>query len=80
MLIATIYAILSKRSYHLVAVMAVITVGIWCTAVYSCHHYIIDVILGILTALVGIAVFEKLLMRWKPFQRFFNSYAHYIES
>ena len=78
MLIATVYAVLSKRSWQLVTLCTVVTVGIWWTAVYSCHHYIIDVLLGILTAIVGIAIFEKLLMRWKPFLRFFNAYYHYI--
>ena len=78
MLIATIYVILSKRSWSLITVSAIVTVGIWGTAVYTCHHYIIDVLLGIMTAFIGIAIFEKLLMHWKPFLRFFNSYHHYI--
>lgn len=80
MLIATVYAIRSKCSWQLVTVSTVITVGIWLTAVYSCHHYVIDVLLGIATAFIGIAIFEKLLMRWKPFERFVNRYVNYIES
>ena len=75
MLVATVYAALSKRRWPLVALCALITGGIWWTAVYSCHHYIIDVLLGILTAVVGILLFEKGLMRWKPFRRFVEGYA-----
>ena len=78
MLIATIYSVISHRSWFCTTIFALITVGIWWTAVYSCHHYIIDVLLGIATACVGIALFEKLLMRWSVFSRFFNAYSRYI--
>lgn len=78
MLVATAYAVLSQRSWKLVAVCTVITVGIWWTAVYSCHHYIIDVVLGIFTALTGIYFFERLLMRVPAFSRFVDRYASYI--
>jgi membrane-associated phospholipid phosphatase len=37
--------------------------GIWFSAVYSGHHYIIDVILGALCAVLGIAVYE-VVSRW----------------
>ena len=78
MLVATVYAILSRRSWPLIAVCAFITVGIWCTAVYSCHHYIVDVVLGIFTALIGIYFFESLLMRWSAFRRFVDRYTRFI--
>ena len=78
MLVATVYAILSRRSWPLIAVCAFITIGIWCTAVYSCHHYIVDVVLGIFTALIGIYFFESLLMRWPAFRRFVDRYARFI--
>ena len=75
MLIATAYAVISHRSRWLIGVCAVITAGIWWTAVYSCHHYIIDVVLGILTAFAGIALLEQVLMRWRPFRHFVDRYA-----
>lgn len=78
MLVATVYAALSRRSWSLIAACAFITVGIWCTAVYSCHHYIVDVVLGIFTALIGIYFFESLLMRWSAFRRFVDRYTHFI--
>ena len=37
--------------------------GIWWTAVYSTHHYIIDVLLGILTTIVAVAVLEVCILR-----------------
>jgi ligand-binding sensor domain-containing protein len=36
-----------------------IWLGIWWTAVYSGHHYIIDVMLGILTTIVGVLLMES---------------------
>lgn len=78
MLVATVYAVLSRRSWSLVAVCTFITVGIWWTAVYSCHHYIIDVVLGIFTAFLGIFLLERIFLRWRPFRRFVTSYAHYL--
>lgn len=78
MLVTTIYAIKSRQPRWLILVCGIITVGIWWTAVYSCHHYIIDVLLGILTAILGVLLFEGVLMRTKFFQRFINNYTHYI--
>ncbi|MBR5351774.1 MAG: inositol phosphorylceramide synthase, partial [Prevotella sp.] len=77
-LIATVYAILSKQSKWLIIVFAIITIGIWWTAVYSTHHYIIDVLLGIALAIVGILLFEQVLMRIPAFARFIRSYEQYI--
>lgn len=77
MLTATVYAVISRRSLCLIALCAVITIGIWWTAVYSCHHYIIDVILGILTACISICLFEQVILHLPPFRRFFNRYVAY---
>lgn len=40
--------------------------GIWFSAVYSGHHYIIDVILGVLCAVLGIAIFEFIANKLHP--------------
>ncbi len=78
MLIATIYAILSRQHKILIIVFAIITMGIWWTAVYSTHHYIIDVLLGIAVAFLGVLLFEQVLMRIPAFARFIHSYERYI--
>lgn len=75
MLIATIYAVLSHQKRTLIIVFSLVTVGIWFTAVYSSHHYVIDVALGILTAIISVIVYEQLLMRISPFAKFINKYA-----
>ena len=78
MLVAFVYAIMGRCKKWLIAFFGVITVGIWFTAVYSGHHYLIDVLLGILCALVGILLFEQVLMRWPAFRRFMERYTAYV--
>ena len=78
MVVATAYAVMGRCSRWLVALFAFIMVGIWWTAVYSGHHYLIDVLLGISCALLGILLFEQMLMRIAPFKRFIDRYSHYI--
>lgn len=43
----------------------VILLGIWASAVYSRHHYILDVLLGAACAVATILVFEKLVLKTK---------------
>lgn len=78
MVVALAYAIMGRCRRWLIAVFAFIMVGIWWTAVYSGHHYLIDVSLGIGCALLGILVFEQGLMRWGAFRHFFGKYTGYI--
>lgn len=40
---------------------AVVMLGIWFTAVYASHHYLLDVIFGVLTAIIGINLFNWLI-------------------
>ncbi len=42
---------------------AIVMVGIWFAAVYTNHHYVIDVLLGIVVAIIGILFFEKVLLK-----------------
>lgn len=77
-LIAFIYSMRSRTSLTWRIALGVITLGIWATAVYSSHHYIIDVLSGILCALVGFLLFEMILMRIPKFSRFIARYTDYI--
>lgn len=79
MLIAFIYSLKARCSNWVRTLFAFITLGIWFTAVYSSHHYLIDVMLGIATALAGTLLFEKVFMNIKPFNRFVDyTYCNYI--
>ena len=63
MLITTFYAAKSHQRWFTTAAFAIICMGIWWTAVYSGHHYIIDVLLGIMTAIIGILLMEKVVFK-----------------
>lgn len=61
MLLTTIYAVMSGKRWQTVALFSLIALGIWWTAVYSGHHYVIDVLLGILTTFIGLLLMEKVI-------------------
>lgn len=79
MVVALAYALIGRCRRWLVGLFAFIMVGIWWTAVYSGHHYLIDVTLGIACALLGILLFEKGLLKWSAFRCFFERYSRYVE-
>lgn len=79
MLVALIYAIMKKCNIAIITLFAIIMVGIWCTAVYASHHYIIDVTLGIACALLGTLIFEKGLLKLNGFKKFVSNYYNYIK-
>lgn len=74
MLVTTIYAIKSHQKSIIVVVFAIICMGIWWTAVYTGHHYIIDVLLGIATTIVGILILETSLHYSTLLQRAVKKY------
>ena len=74
MVVALVYAIIGKCRWYVIALFSVIMAGIWGTAIYSCHHYIIDVLLGISCALLGWLFFEYGLMKIRGFRNFFDRY------
>lgn len=78
MVVALYYAFRARCSHWLRGIFAIIMCGIWLTAVYTAHHYLIDVLLGILCALLGIFLFEQGLMRIAGFKRFIEKYTAYI--
>jgi len=71
-LIVVYYGFKKKLGYFNLLFMLV-TVGIWFSAVYTSHHYVLDVLAGILCAAIGIFLFEKIL-KSRSFNRFFEAY------
>ena len=68
---------LKNRRKWLSILFAIDVIGIWFAAVYSMHHYIIDVILGAFCAIIAIFVFENILMRTK-LRTFIDKFASFI--
>lgn len=79
LVVVLFYAIKKRCNWAILTIITIFLVGIWFTAVYSSHHYIIDVLLGILCALLGIVLFECILMKQGWFKSFFNKYLNYIK-
>ena len=78
-LVAFIYSLSRRTSIWWKIGLAIVTLGIWFAAVYSSHHYILDVLGGIGVSLLGIFIFEFVLMPIPPFARFIQKYAGYIK-
>lgn len=80
MLVAFIYSLRARTPLWMKIACAVICAGIWFTAVYTSHHYILDVLGGIAVTLLGFFLFEYGLMRLAPFRRFIHRYTRYISA
>ena len=52
----------------------VVMLGIWFTAVYASHHYVLDVLAGITCATCSILMFNLLLSKSAFFNRFIDGY------
>ena len=78
MVIAFYYSLKAQYPNWLRFIFGVIMFGIWFTAIYSAHHYVIDAILGAGCAVLGIFLFEKVLLKWSPFNRFILRYTQFI--
>jgi hypothetical protein len=66
------------RYKYLSIVFAVIMLGIWWSAVYTSHHYILDVLAGMLCAVAGIFLVERGASRPGWFGRFYHSFLNKI--
>lgn len=77
-LVAFIYAVRAHSSLLWKFILGLVTVGIWATAVYTSHHYIIDVLSGVGCALLGFIIFEYVFMRFGFFRNFITNYANFV--
>jgi hypothetical protein len=58
---------------------ATIMIGIWFSAVYTSHHYVLDVLAGIISAITGILLFSWLITKQKSVKNAIDAYARIIE-
>jgi hypothetical protein len=77
--VIVLYYGLKNRLGFINIIFALVMAGIWFTAVYASHHYIIDVIAGIICAACGITLFNIILKRVKFFKRFIVYYNENIQ-
>ena len=71
------YGIKNKLGYANI-ILATVMVGIWLTAIYTSHHYVLDVLAGITCAIAGIALFNVLFTRVKFLKEFLDRYENLI--
>ena len=55
-------------------VFALVAIGIWSAAIYTSHHYVLDVLAGITCAVTGILIFEKIFLSSKGINKFLQYY------
>jgi hypothetical protein len=77
--IIVMYYGLKNRLGFINIVLATVMVGIWLTAIYTSHHYILDVLAGIICAILGINLFNLLFTRVGFLKIFLNKYAAFIQ-
>jgi len=77
-LIGLIYAFKHKSNAFKI-IFAIFMFGIWFSAVYLTHHYILDVIAGIACGLLGVFIFENILMKNNSFRGFMEKYEKKIQ-
>jgi hypothetical protein len=58
---------------------AIVMAGIWFTAVYASHHYILDVLAGIICAILGITLFNIALSSSTLLKKFLLQYEQIIQ-
>ncbi len=61
------------------AFLVIVMLGTWFAAIYTNHHYILDVLVGILCAIIGITLFQAVLIRSKSYNRFFAGYYNQVK-
>ncbi|TSD66501.1 inositol phosphorylceramide synthase [Inquilinus sp. KBS0705] len=77
--VIVLYYAIRNRLGWVNVIFATVTVGIWFTAVYASHHYVLDVLAGIICATLGISLYNLLLSRWGFLKRFLVNYQKFIQ-
>lgn len=78
-LIVSYYALKNRLSWAANLLFGLITVGIWFAAVYTSHHYVLDVLAGIICAVAGILFFKWLVAKVGRVNRAIEKFAAAIQ-
>ncbi|MES2849210.1 MAG: phosphatase PAP2 family protein [Bacteroidota bacterium] len=77
-LIVFYYGLKKRVGLAMSIIFVTVMVGIWFAAVYTSHHYVLDVLAGIICAIAGIILFQTVLMRSKAFSNLLGKYQQLI--
>jgi inositol phosphorylceramide synthase catalytic subunit len=75
-LVACYFSVKNKIKFFSI-ICLIVTLGIWFAAIYTYHHYVTDVGLGIITALFGLLIWE-LYLKNSNFDRKLNDLSSFI--
>lgn len=78
-LIVLYYGIKKKVGLLMTVIFTIVMVGIWFAAVYTSHHYILDVLAGIAAATLAIVIYQKWLLKTVTFNNFLQIFINKIE-
>ena len=78
-LVVLYYAVKKNVSIGLKIALSIVALGIWFAAVYTSHHYVLDVIAGIICTIIGLLIFKKVFLSAAWFQRFIERFLVKIE-
>ncbi len=76
--IVVYYGLKNKLGFANILLITVM-VGIWFTAVYTSHHYILDVLAGIICAVAGISLYNVLSSKIPLFKSWLDKYVKVIQ-
>ena len=77
-LIVFYYGLKKRVGVVMNIVFATVMAGIWFAAVYTSHHYVLDVLAGIICAGIGIILFQSVLMKTSSFKKLVGKYQQLI--
>lgn len=77
-LIVVYYGLKKKVAPVMSIIFVIVMVGIWFAAVYTSHHYVLDVLAGIICATIGIMLFQLLLFKNPYIKKLFDRYQQLI--
>lgn len=77
--VIVIYYGIKNRLGIINVLLFIVMAGIWLTAIYTSHHYVLDVLAGILTAVTGISLFNAIAAKSLFFGRFLKNYQRLIQ-
>lgn len=72
------YGIKKNMGWLVNTLFAVVMLGIWFAAVYTSHHYLLDVLAGITSAIASIILFQRFFMKSAFFKKYFQRYQQLI--
>ncbi len=76
--VIALYYSYKLRQKYLTWIFLIFTLGIWFSAIYLNHHYILDVIAGLLCAIFSILVFEKIILKNQGIVKWMSKYERVI--